>query len=109
MPAGLGTQPGLWVIASDSFSSSTWESRILGSLPSHWENWSAAREEEEHQWDAVQVLGEDGSHTPSLWVCSNDFQQSVKAVKGVLEEPVGSKVTGKEKKNEAPMSVDVAL
>ena len=53
----------------------------------------------------MQVVGEDVSHTPSLWICgcsSNYFQQSVKEVKGVLEEPVGSKATGKEEKGMKP-------
>lgn len=73
MPAGLGRQPGLWVIANYSFSGCTQQSRTPGSLqrlPSYWEDLSAPREEEEeHQENAMQVLGEDGSHTPSLWIC----------------------------------------
>ena len=108
MPAGLGRQPGLWVIAHYSFSGCTPASHTPGSLqrlPSYWENWSAPREEEEHQQDVMQVVGEDVSHTPSLWICgcsSNYFQQSVKEVEGVLEEPVGSKATGKEEKGMKP-------
>jgi len=72
MPAGLGRQPGLWVIANYSFSGCKWESHTPGSLqrlPSYWENWSAPREEEEAQRDARQVLGGDSSHTPSLCIC----------------------------------------
>lgn len=49
MPAGLGRQPGLWVIANYSFSGRTQESRTPGSLqqlPSYWENWSAPRGKE---------------------------------------------------------------